>query len=215
MTDGQILQKKRMEALHALFLAYTTLVNGSVPLKKRADKVKEYLDRIEIQQVLQEEDSKGETLDKKENRNLLIGKTVEVSAAAYAWALDNGTEVEKTDFYLVKSDFEGMAADRVWSKCEGLYQKVNLLKDVLIADYKLATKAMDDLQALVNRFDQKKNSPQEAINRRAGATKELASIFAESTPWINDDLIPFMRIFMTDEPEFHAAFLQSAKVQGE
>lgn len=214
MTKTQIDQKERLEALEGLFTRNATLVTGSAPLKKRSDQVSAYLNRIDIQQVLQEEDSESETLDKQKNRDLLVGKTVEVSSAAYAMALDDETIEDKEDYYLVKSDFEGIAADRVWSKCKAFSDKVAPHKGKMIADYQLAPQAMDDLISLVNRFDAKKNSPQEAIQRRAGATTELANIFDESTPWINDDLIKFMRMFIVPEPEFHAEFLNAVKVQG-
>ena len=158
--------------------------------------------------VVQEADTKGVTLDKQQAEDILIAKTLTVSAGTYAYAVDNSNETLREKINYSPSNLRQARDTILRDMCQLIHNEVNAVIGDL-ADYGILPADLTDLQNKINLYYIAISEPREAITDRKTAKQELVILLGRFDDVLKERMDKLMIMFRDCNRLFYRQYLNA------
>ena len=171
----------RMSMFYALLQVlakHVAVWTGIVPFKNAHDELKGNVASIENATQTQETSLKGVALDKRFKKEAMVKKTLEITQAIYAYAVDQGDLVLREQADYSRSDLMGVRDAVVAQTCQNIHDLANPIIAALGA-YGLVAADLTTQQTAIDAYTATVGSPRAALTVRKGATAEIEALVKE------------------------------------
>ncbi len=171
----------------------------------------EIITEILSNRVVQEADTKGVTLDKQRAEEILIAKTLMVSAGTYAYAVDNNNDTLREKINYSPSSLRKARDTILRDMCQLIHDEVK--KEIgNLEEYGILPADLTDLQNKINLYYNAISEPREAITDRKTATQELVILFGRVDDVLKERMDKLMIMFRDSHPLFYRQYVNARMI---
>lgn len=156
----------------------------------------------------QEEDTKGVTEDKQNNRQTLEEETYTIASVIifYASGINNRTLLQKVNF--TRSELSRARDNELPGMSEQVHQAA-VANAAAILPFGVTATMITDLNTSLQTYVDSISKPRAAISDNSAATEQLPQLFADTTKLLEESLDKGMELYRVSASTFYAAYFNA------
>lgn len=156
----------------------------------------------------QEEDTKGVTEDKQNNRQTLEEETYTIASVIifYASGINNRTLLQKVNF--TRSELSRARDNELPGMSEQVHQAA-VANAAAILPFGVTATMITDLNTSLQTYVDSISKPRAAISDNSAATEQLPQLFADTTKLLEESLDKGMELYRVSASAFYAAYFNA------
>jgi len=190
---------------------FSEVWQGYIPFKNQYAEFEKLIEEIQAIRPVQEGVITGVTKDKRDARNILTKKGLDIEAKLYAFASITGNNKLKDRVNYSPSEFRNCRDTVVIDYIRVIYNAASQYITEL-AEYDLTQENLDELKALNDAFSASVENPRQSVTNRAKATKYLKGYFKEADIVLKERLDKLINYFEESSPDFWNQFISARMI---
>lgn len=191
---------------------YNVIISAIPALKRALDDHNALIVKIQGKRPDSEKSTKGTTESKDTAKQQLGQLSVELTSALGAMASETNNEVLMAQCAYSASDFLYVRGGLLLDRSRLIYKLVLANKEILESDYSVTAEELEEMESLIDNFDDKDTAPLEVINERKEVNAELLLLYKELILLYKNRLDKLMKKQQTKQPALYKAYMNARNI---